>query len=544
MSAIGSQLSSVFESSLPEWVERNFVMNAVSASILQEEERILSEHISAVDFLNEDSAKLFKFDDYSIEDKSDFFKDKERTLFRRSARGVYFEMSRLFENEDQLLSSDSSLDSDTTLWSGDNLKFYDSTYILSGWIANWTSPSRIDITPLNLPEQYSFMFTSADFVLVHAINNSDFTDEKAVSFIREYLLPFTVLSYFNFQKKLQYLVSLSVNDYRLGSVSGAGSYAEGSTAIIQAIPFTDVNFISWSDGVFALSRQLLITGDLTLQAEFAPILQVYTFESTKISTGNYTLTATFPDNVAERGFLIKYGSSTPSIDDYDEIYLGTGPSISKNVTVTQSSSAIAFIRFGEDVEYSETEELVASPIPDEYQLVEYLESTGIQYINTGYIPNINDNILFDVSFVQNLTVQMMGCMVESEGLYLRTHIGNYQNLLSIWIDTGGSNRIGKGYDNGRHIYEFTQTLCKFDNLTDINSNIYPNLQVFLFARNYNGVSNLCFARVYHFSAGNSRDMYSVYRKSDNKPGMYDVINNIFYTNQGSGEFIVGPDKEW
>lgn len=32
-----------------------------------------------------------------------------------------------------------------------------------------------------------------------------------------------------------------------------------------------------------------------------------------------------------------------------------------------------------------------------------------------------------------------------------------------------------------------------------------------------------------------------YRKSDNEPGMYDVINNVFYTNVGSGSFGVGPD---
>ena len=39
-------------------------------------------------------------------------------------------------------------------------------------------------------------------------------------------------------------------------------------------------------------------------------------------------------------------------------------------------------------------------------------------------------------------------------------------------------------------------------------------------------------------------LYPVYRKSDSKPGMYDIVNNVFYTNQGSGEFLVGPDKEW
>ena len=32
-----------------------------------------------------------------------------------------------------------------------------------------------------------------------------------------------------------------------------------------------------------------------------------------------------------------------------------------------------------------------------------------------------------------------------------------------------------------------------------------------------------------------------YRKADNEPGMYDIINDVFYTNSGSGTFVVGPD---
>ena len=41
-----------------------------------------------------------------------------------------------------------------------------------------------------------------------------------------------------------------------------------------------------------------------------------------------------------------------------------------------------------------------------------------------------------------------------------------------------------------------------------------------------------------------KSMYPVYRKADSKPGMYDIVNGVFYANQGTGEFIVGPDKEW
>lgn len=32
-----------------------------------------------------------------------------------------------------------------------------------------------------------------------------------------------------------------------------------------------------------------------------------------------------------------------------------------------------------------------------------------------------------------------------------------------------------------------------------------------------------------------------YRKADNVPGFYDVINSAFYTNSGTGTFGIGPD---
>lgn len=33
----------------------------------------------------------------------------------------------------------------------------------------------------------------------------------------------------------------------------------------------------------------------------------------------------------------------------------------------------------------------------------------------------------------------------------------------------------------------------------------------------------------------------MYRNAPAMPGMYDVMNEIFYTNNGNGEFTCGPD---
>lgn len=36
-----------------------------------------------------------------------------------------------------------------------------------------------------------------------------------------------------------------------------------------------------------------------------------------------------------------------------------------------------------------------------------------------------------------------------------------------------------------------------------------------------------------------RHFIPVVRNSDDKPGMYDLVNDVFYTNQGTGEFTWG-----
>ena len=38
-----------------------------------------------------------------------------------------------------------------------------------------------------------------------------------------------------------------------------------------------------------------------------------------------------------------------------------------------------------------------------------------------------------------------------------------------------------------------------------------------------------------------RNFIPCYRKSDNAAGLYDTVNNVFYTNAGTGKFIIGPN---
>ena len=66
----------------------------------------------------------------------------------------------------------------------------------------------------------------------------------------------------------KYTVALSANDESMGSVTGAGSYAAGSTVTISAVPSSGYLFETWSDGNTSATRSLTVDRDYTLTATF------------------------------------------------------------------------------------------------------------------------------------------------------------------------------------------------------------------------------------------------------------------------------------
>ena len=78
----------------------------------------------------------------------------------------------------------------------------------------------------------------------------------------------TLMAYF-VQNSQYYTVTLFVNDYSKGSVTGGGSYEQGSTATCEAIPYSGNYFERWSDNNTQNPRLITVNSDITLTAYFA-----------------------------------------------------------------------------------------------------------------------------------------------------------------------------------------------------------------------------------------------------------------------------------
>lgn len=206
-------------------------------------------------------------------------------------------------------------------------------------------------------------------------------------------------------------------------------------------------------------------------------------------------------------------------------------------------------------------------IPAEYQEVEYIESTGTQYIDTGTVLNNGCTITIDFS-IEELTVNRVVYGWRRKGLYsnpYQFYIGaNSQKVRYVAVgvssyivspsskyghafEYGIKNRIVIDSVNKRILVNDVVTDCNenFDNGNAFNEDGSSEYNPYLFAfNNSDSVGATCNdSKIYGYSVKYenelSQNFIPCYRKSDNEPGMYDTVSGTFFTNAGTGEFLVG-----
>ena len=194
---------------------------------------------------------------------------------------------------------------------------------------------------------------------------------------------------------------------------------------------------------------------------------------------------------------------------------------------------------------------IKDEVPNIYRKVSYLESSGTQYINTGYKPNTNTECSIDFMFnTIDSTYRTPLSVRTSDGAadsFTISGASTTQNAYAFgyqrwWDGNGGCPMpvVGTKYNgtlkSGRATFGSV--------VGNAGTTITPSsLTAYMFARNANGTAaNFFKGRIYGclISENNSiiHKYIPVVRKSDNKPGMYDRVSKQFFTNAGTGEFII------
>ena len=194
-------------------------------------------------------------------------------------------------------------------------------------------------------------------------------------------------------------------------------------------------------------------------------------------------------------------------------------------------------------------------LPEGYTQLEYIESTGTQWIDTGVVPKSTTKVEFDVQYSANESANYhngWGSSGDQEA-FLWGYGKSGKFYASVSSDWTSSHLENYALDLNRHKYELQSGSQKFDGVefgtTTIGDTASSGQTMYLFAGHvewsnqpdYYTKEKVFSCKIYD---GNTliRDFVPV-RNSSNQIGLYDVVSGQFYGNGGSGTFTAGPTVE-
>lgn len=199
-------------------------------------------------------------------------------------------------------------------------------------------------------------------------------------------------------------------------------------------------------------------------------------------------------------------------------------------------------------------------LPDSYTELEYIESTGTQYIDTGLVMETGFHIKGAVEFTSfiNGVNGLFGTDGASDNA--RNNFGYLigSNGSGWFVGRGGYFRGGSASLNTEYSFDvcniYQKFFCKIDGVdvtqsagVDDNQNRTSG-EMPLFRCGVGSsytYSNIKLKSFYVYETEDEtallRNFVPAKRNSDSVIGLYDIVNDVFYTNAGTGEFVAGPE---
>lgn len=187
-------------------------------------------------------------------------------------------------------------------------------------------------------------------------------------------------------------------------------------------------------------------------------------------------------------------------------------------------------------------------LPAEYTELEYIETTGTQYIDTDITPTINAKAEVKFAPVATNATGYWGARSDPYRFCCTTFISGTQFGVGMTNNTWPANRTAVVLDS---IYD-----CVIANgYASINGTEYVETPVTDFAVTrtfrlgvvYSGGAITSFSQARYYKCKLWENDLLVFngipakRNTDNVIGMYDTVSGTFFTNQGTGDFTAGAD---
>jgi hypothetical protein len=194
----------------------------------------------------------------------------------------------------------------------------------------------------------------------------------------------------------------------------------------------------------------------------------------------------------------------------------------------------------------------AVTLPEEYQRVEYIESSGTQFIRLpfGFSPSdeIYTKMAIDTSMGSDMFMVCPQTWNNNNNRFGIIGVNMPKKFIVAYgnLSTGVTVMAAQTTNDGLlHKYGYKNKLFWSDDLAiaygpgaaTFGADT-SNLKLFY---GYNANTKGKIAYYVHKKENTSVALYACYRKADGVIGLYDADNDVFYTNDGTGSFTKGAD---
>ena len=193
-------------------------------------------------------------------------------------------------------------------------------------------------------------------------------------------------------------------------------------------------------------------------------------------------------------------------------------------------------------------------LPAGYTRLEYIQSTGTQYIDTGVKGNLSTKVVLDLQIpAYNDNGYILGTRTaqNTNAFVIGSNSGKFVSATYPFAQFDSVNptvvQQAPNFDLNRHVYELSSNGFYIDGVLRTS---YSNPTSFttqenltLFGRYHSGTFAYGVFRAYGLKLYENNVLVRNFipaKNSSNVVGMYDIVNNSFYQKQGSGDFIAGP----
>ena len=189
-----------------------------------------------------------------------------------------------------------------------------------------------------------------------------------------------------------------------------------------------------------------------------------------------------------------------------------------------------------------------SRIPSEYQEVEYIQSSWTQHFLVWTSFKTSYKSVIDLEMVVTWWDYIpLGVHNDAGKRYGIDAWGWYFTIISWWSSCGNT----KAEDKNRHLITIDKTTATVDGTSYSISYVDFTYEKWVWVFGYHNTrtdgvgykssNKLYKLDIYDENGTHIYDLVPCYRKSDSVIWMYDIINDVFYTNEGSGTFTKWSD---